>query len=123
MEINITTEKTKALVAGDHGVTKEFIKVEISDQDLLKLGKRYFELASGKECINDINAYTWEIAEGRVFTFRDDSAAMVAARGLKNYCNSKTNCKDCQFCSNPLDTDKGGTYHCMLNMHPYNWEV
>ena len=97
----------------EHGGSDRMV-VDIPDDQLLKLGKKYFELAS-KDEIKE-NPY-----------YLTDEDMMVCARKLKTFCRDKGNCKGCPF----VIESTGSIYGCKIGCRsnngkfytPDNWEV
>lgn len=80
--------------------------VKLTDEEILSIGRRYFELASGKSEVEDNDDKKEEKID-----------PVKAAYALKEYCDSITCCGNCVFC---LDTQSAGLYKCML--YSYNYQ-
>ena len=94
---------------------------EISDEMLLKLGKKYFELATKGEKKDT----TENDGENRYYLTDEDM--MVCARKLKVFCREQGNCKGCPFVIEPTGSIYGCKIGCRSNngkfYTPDNWEV
>lgn len=80
--------------------------ISISDEMILAIGKRYFELASGKD----------EPKE----TSKLDTVADIfnKAKDIKTFCSEHKSCRGC-----PLFVQDGMVWDCVFRTPPGDWEV
>lgn len=113
----------KIHITKTNGLNVDSMDVEISDQDLLKLGRRYFELASGNSAEKETTFDEWKEKELKKDPeFRKEYMKSIA-HDVKMYCNKFISCKNCPLCLNPGDNDGGGIYMCPFDGRPNTWEV
>lgn len=95
--------------------------ISISDDEILAIGRRYFELASGKESIREAEEKTVEATD--VLKAAD---ALEAAYVIKEYCKKRM-CPGCPFSYQTVSSDL--LYKCCLrdddkaSITPEKWEL
>lgn len=85
--------KIDKLISGSNGTL-----ACVSDETILAVGKRYFELASGQNKPKELDDIVKE------------------ARDIKDYCNGHSNCDNCPLYS-------CADHHCIVSGTPGGWEV